>query len=316
MSDREQLQKQISELLKFDPNSVARTEQLGELSFKPLVPVFTDMQRLVKQVASSDLDGLPDEWINLIVGQFGQFDKAIKEVADFTVGGAGDPAARRSEVISFVKQTAANMFLKLPAVISYGLASAHNRDFGQLAAKKAEVDELARRLTDLLAKGQEERGKITVSQHAQHFRSEAWLHAFLSVVWALVVIGLALATIWYAVTHVAVVGGTGMTLPDVLARILPKLIVVSVLSSATVFVAKNFRASQHNFVVNRHRMRALSTFDAFVDASDVQTKQAVLLQAAGAIFAPQSSGFGGPDSDGGGQPNMIEIVKIANQTKP
>jgi hypothetical protein len=54
----------------------------------------------------------------------------------------------------------------------------------------------------------------------------------------------------------------------------------------------------HNQVINRHRQTALTTFQAFVGStSDLQVKNAVLLQATQAIFLPQPSGYLKADND-------------------
>jgi hypothetical protein len=59
-----------------------------------------------------------------------------------------------------------------------------------------------------------------------------------------------------------------------------------------IWSAKNFTASVHNFVVNRHRRNALASFQTFVEgASKPEIKDAVLIQATHAIFMPQDSGY-------------------------
>lgn len=88
-----------------------------------------------------------------------------------------------------------------------------------------------------------------------------------------------------------------MALPDPAAIVLiqhsiPRLIVVSVLTYGLVWSARNYAASQHNYVVNRHRRNALASFQTFVEgASDKEIKDAVLLEATHSIFTPQDSGF-------------------------
>jgi hypothetical protein len=64
------------------------------------------------------------------------------------------------------------------------------------------------------------------------------------------------------------------------------LVVLSVFYFAMVATSRNYRAHQHNWTVNKHRQNASSTFETFVKATtDDQTKNAVLLYAAQAIFA-------------------------------
>ena len=71
-----------------------------------------------------------------------------------------------------------------------------------------------------------------------------------------------------------------------------------------------YRAHRHNFVINRHRLNALSTFEAFAKATDdQQIKNAVLLQATQCIFGPQPTGYISGESESEGYPQILEIVR-------
>jgi len=67
----------------------------------------------------------------------------------------------------------------------------------------------------------------------------------------------------------------------------------------------------HNFVVNKHRQNALSTFQAFSEATinDPDTKNAILLQATQCIFSPQPSGFINKENEQENSNKIIEIFK-------
>lgn len=89
-----------------------------------------------------------------------------------------------------------------------------------------------------------------------------------------------------------------------------KLIVFSVLFSAVVWTGKMYRAHRHNYVINRHRLNALSTFEAFAKATDdQQIKNAVLLQATQCIFGPQPTGYISGENESEGYPQILEIVR-------
>ncbi len=74
--------------------------------------------------------------------------------------------------------------------------------------------------------------------------------------------------------------------------ILVKALAISFGSYVAIFCLRMFRAESHLCVVNEHRERALLTFQAFVEGtSDSGTKDAVLLEATRAIFAPGVTGM-------------------------
>jgi hypothetical protein len=95
-----------------------------------------------------------------------------------------------------------------------------------------------------------------------------------------------------------------------------RVIVISILSTAILFCVRNYSAARHNFVINRHRQNALSTFETFVKASrDDQTKDAVLLQATRSIFTPQVSGYLKTETEAPSPNQIIEIMRNLTSSK-
>lgn len=87
----------------------------------------------------------------------------------------------------------------------------------------------------------------------------------------------------------------------------PRLFVVVVGFFALRFGTQNYRASWHNFIVNKHRQLALDTFETFVAATqDPATKQAVLLEATKTIFSATQTGFIPNESDADSTAKVIE----------
>ena len=86
--------------------------------------------------------------------------------------------------------------------------------------------------------------------------------------------------------------------------------IFSILSYIVVWSGKIYKAHKHNYVVNRHRQNALSSFETFIKAtSDDATKNAVLIQATQSIFVPQHTGYIGYESDILSSPQILEIIK-------
>ena len=89
-----------------------------------------------------------------------------------------------------------------------------------------------------------------------------------------------------------------------------KIIILSILLSAAVWTGRVYKTHRHNFVINRHRRNALSTFQTFVTGTaDPQTKNAVLLQATTCIFGPQNTGYISQEKEADGYPQILEIVR-------
>jgi hypothetical protein len=91
-------------------------------------------------------------------------------------------------------------------------------------------------------------------------------------------------------------------------KLVPHLILITLLSTALIFCIRNFSAMMHNLIVNRHRQTSLTTFEIFVPGtSDPVTKNSVLMQSTQAIFAPQPSGYLKTDQE---MPQMNQVTEI------
>ncbi len=92
-----------------------------------------------------------------------------------------------------------------------------------------------------------------------------------------------------------------------------KIAFAFVLLFGLLWSSRNYSASRHNEVVNRHRMNALRSFETFAKAAtDDQTKNAVLIQATQAIFAPQATGYVKTDGDNSSSSPIIELIRTAS----
>ena len=73
---------------------------------------------------------------------------------------------------------------------------------------------------------------------------------------------------------------------------------------------KNYRAQAHNYIINKNKQNALSTFETFVKATNnEEIRNAVLLQTTKAIFSNPKSGYLKEDGSDDEPTQIIEIVK-------
>jgi hypothetical protein len=156
-----------------------------------------------------------------------------------------------------------------------------------------------------------------VSQTSKYFHDEASEHLKTSFLWLgatglsilLLVLFSLLGTslLTYLGNPQPLAGAEGVEHIRYLAQ---KGLIVFCLIFALILSAKNYGAARHNYVVNKHRNNALSSFQAFAaSATDDQTKSAVLIQATQSIFSPQASGYVKTDGDNSPQTPVIEILR-------
>ncbi len=181
------------------------------------------------------------------------------------------------------------------------------------------LDSLTQRVEQILDQTEDASEKVKtlayeagIEFHATHFATEAKWSRMASYVWLTAVILLAGATAWYAQVELV---RAFEQLPDTASNrsiaqfIVVRLIIVFVLTFAVSFCSRNYSASRHNFVVNRHRQNSLSSFQTFKGATTSDdVRDAVLMEATRSIFAPQSSGYvkGVTEPQAGGP--LVEIL--------
>jgi len=157
--------------------------------------------------------------------------------------------------------------------------------------------------------------EVGVAQHAIHFKDEAEANAASAKTWLKVTAVSAVLTLAFGVSSLIfiVTRTPEFTATQSVQLAIAKIIIFSVLVTATLWSGRTYRAARHNYVVNKHRQNALSTFETFAKAAtDDATKSAVLLQATNCIFSAQQTGYiSQEESEGGGYPHILEIVRKA-----
>ena len=91
---------------------------------------------------------------------------------------------------------------------------------------------------------------------------------------------------------------------------LPRFTGLVVLFYGLTICSRNYRAQAHNYIINKNKQNALSTFETFVNASsNEEIRNAVLLQTTKAIFSNPQSGYLKEDGSSDDSAHIIEIIK-------
>ncbi len=334
VQERQALKSVLDQLNAIEPDSLVRTEVLGkELSFEAGLPVFRRTLALFHDLSECNLDGAPYETLSQMTSQAKQALTSFQQIRNFSIQqNPSNPAAARDSLINQLRDQWNSCYTAITPHISYAVR--HGTDFAALereargslsllkefaATQRTEADKMLAEMKGALEKVRQAAAEAGVAQHAVHFKQEADAHRQGAFAWMAVTVTFAVVAAWYAVHSLA--GQLHSIPPDatlagVAPLVLPRIVVISVFFFGLAWGAKNYAASRHNFVINRHRQNALSTFETFVKASsDEQTKNAVLLQATQSIFALQSSGYLKGESEAPQGNQVIELVRNVTGTK-
>jgi hypothetical protein len=334
MATFEEEQQQLQELRKvldalnaIDPESLVRTNDLGkDLNFEAGLPVFRRTLGLFRDLSECNLDSVPFETLNQLRSLATQVLSYFQQIQKFSLAQhPQNPVQARDSLIQQLRDQWHSYYTTVTPHISYAIRRGTDFDSlerearGTLALQKqlasefrTEKDKILAEMQGALERVRQAAAEAGVAQHAIHFKSEAEFHEKQSLYWLGATIFFALATIAYALWSLGpeLNDLSAATIPRAIQLVVPRLVVIFVLTFGFVWSARNFAASRHNFVVNRHRQNALSSFETFVKgAGDPQTKDAVLLQATQSIFAPQDSGFVRSENSPNPGSQIVEVVR-------
>lgn len=298
----------LKRIQEFDSQSLPRVERLGEdFNFTSAVPPAEKLIGLFKQFPEQFLDDLPNDQLNVLRSNadstFSMFDQILKFDAK-----AADAYGSRQSLISSVENHYVTVFNAISPLIAY--AGTRSRDFSTIeaqgrAAIQAAKDQADQSLSDL--KIQHEEGKRMlddirriaaeqgVSQQSSYFKAESETHDVAANKWQWLTIYLAIGLTVYVALSIFLHKWSVLSPANTYEAIqltASKLLIFAVIAFLLVLSARNFIASKHNAIVNRHRYNALLTFKALVDAATTpENRDIVLNHAAACIYSPQETGY-------------------------
>ncbi|SRR6266851_2838502 len=324
---RSQLKGILNELGAINPAALVRDKELGPgLNFEPGVIFFSRTLRLFRALGEADLQDISFQKITQIMQFATEARDQFRRITEFSLQKyPNNPIGTRDEFITQIRDRYDAVFEILAPTVAFTIRKGTDFERLEEQAKTAlkRIDTISGDQEQALQKARsnaeqlvEEVRRIAqesgVSQHAIYFKKEADDHQTSANSWLKATTSLALATTLLGVLFVVLYlyRVADLTPTQNLQVLIPKILVFSVLFSATVWAGRTYRAHRHNAVINRHRQNALSTFQTFAKAaSDDQTKNAVLLQATQCIFSPQQTGYVSGEMESGGAPQVLEIVR-------
>lgn len=335
---REKLQHTLGELNKIKPESLVRKDVLGkDLSFEAGLPVFQRTLELYKSLSECNLDDVPYETLGQLVSIADQALQYFQQILTFSIQQhPSNPASVRDQLITQLRDAWHSYFTHITPQIAYAIRRGSDFDSlerearGSLVLMKEIIAEQRTTQEKTMADMQGALEKVRlaaaeagVAQHAIHFKQEADSYVGESRKWLVTAGSSAGLTMLYGIftgyydtqLHKAAADAAQSVAP-LIPLVLSRVIIFSVLSYAMIWSIRNYSASRHNFVINRHRQNALSTFETFVkSASDVQTKDAVLVQTTQSIFLPQTSGYARGEGDSKPNSQIVEVVRSLTGSK-
>ncbi|MEZ0150395.1 MAG: hypothetical protein AB9Q19_13945 [Candidatus Reddybacter sp.] len=311
----------------FDVEQLPRVEHLGKaLNFSTAVDPAKRLISLYRRLSTTALEDFPEAVLNQVIAQCDSDFQKFDQIISFEPSEHQTPNTVRDSYVTAIENAYDPAFTILSPFISYSLH--RSADFqrldtdarstfqqikdqagiiqGSLEQQKEDAEGILKDIRDTAA----EQG---VTQQAIYFQTESSDHNTDADKWELRTVGVAIVLGAFAVASIFLHKWSWLAPADgyeTAQFITSKLLVFGVLTYLLILSAKNYLNHKHNSIVNKHRQNALMTYKAMVDATDDPgSREAILIQAAGCIFNPQTTGYTqGNESPAVSGKSMVEIL--------
>jgi len=310
-----------------DPDKLSLPE-LKTLSLNDARPLLEDLCHIFRQCSLLDASKFGDRTLDVIATRLGNASAIVNGIHEYAHN-QGQTERSRDNQLRAIDELISNCYSDLVPILAYSFREQSDIEYIATKLQNAQLEasrELVAKLQEELARAQEIRHEIEslqpviaeiarqagVSTFAGNFQTEADAHSSSSDKWLRWTVILAVGTVVAGAssTYLYFKYLPSLTSGQSIQLGVSKLVVLSILVSATFWVGKTYRAHVHNSVVNRHRQNALSTFLAFAKATlDESTRNAILIQATQCIFNHQPTGYITSDTEGSHVSQVLEIVR-------
>ena len=347
------LKERVAPFSKVNTEQFVQREKLGEvLSFEPARPVIDHVIELFRRLGSCSFEPIPYQLIDQCAAHAEQATNILTAILNFSPT-AGNPESARNDLISSLEQNYNTWFTSVSQILvaqpsesplDYKTLTEQTKlalqaqvdalddirrsreegksrleaDLEQI--RKSASEEGSKKLHEIeeaLSRVRQLASEAGVSQHAGAFDDESKRHSGQSYVWLAAMFGFGVLLLLYAFGRI-VVGYDDSPNNQIwtynwFRSISERVTLLVVLVFGLIWCARNYAASKHNEVVNRHRSNALRSFETFAKATnDESTKNAVLIQATQSIFAPQTTGYVKADGENQATTPIIELIRGAS----
>ena len=321
---RTQFDTNLSTIKKFNAKDLIRRDELGsELNFADAETDFETAINLFKGLAEIDIMRVPESIIRDLNNEMSTFINSIEQIKSFS--SMQGPDVRQSLIDNITNNYNNSWFKTISPIVAYCTKAGTDYESLQRQAHEAlenikkeheqakqEIEETQKYIMALKEAVQKAAKSVGVTNHTVNFQEAANMFEKSRDKWFWWIIALSIVIMAYSSI-------TFWWCPVVLEEpylykfaqaILPRFTGLIVLFYILITCGNNYRAQAHNYIINKNKQNALSTFETFVKATNnEEIRNAVLLQTTKAIFSNPKSGYLKEDGSDDEPTQIIEIVK-------
>jgi hypothetical protein len=319
----------LKKIVSFGGDVLYREKELGAMNFREAGPQIDRLVEFYREINEADLTLLPYKIIGKLVNQAASLVTLLDRIAGFRLTDS-NASQTRTQLINELEQANDTQFTALAPIVAFLRTSASEQQKlsrtltnyvveaqKNIESLKVEGENFKRKAESTLKAIETASAEAGISKNSLHFERQAAEHK-------------SAAKLWLCLSILSIVSGFGVVyilfvekkpelatfaVSQTIFAVTSRLLTVSIVYTAIYSSIKNYATNRHNYIVNRHRQNALSTFQTFVEAagSEKDVRNTILVQASQSIFVPQTTGYT-EVNDGGQMINPVEVVKqVINQ---
>ncbi len=322
-----QLKGLINSVAAYKDKELSRRGDWGSINFDEVSSDLKTVISLAAALGDMPIQYLSDSTARGIINVINELVPRLDALNKFSIT-EGDPNSRRANLISQIHQSCDQFYSQVGMWIPFlayqkgdvsenikrltnTITETENKaaeGLARIAKKEKDVDEIVTRTREASA-------EAGVAVFTEDFQAESDRSSSAATKWLWTTGLLAVATILVPVFAYFCEDYSGVEKMQLISKLASKIVVISVLFTATMWCGRIYKSLRHLSILNRHRAIGIKTFRAFsAAAADERTKDAVLLETTHSIFSNSPTGLI-HDSNSDQEPNIIQIAgKVMENT--
>jgi len=321
----EELKTALATALDFYKRDLEQRSEWGEITFTDAQNDLKRSKQMLDELNILPVDQLPEDVLTQIIGQVNAFTTAIGGIDSYTIKQA-NPEVQSKSLMTTLKAKADSMYKIITPHIPYlaymrGDVASNIQKLSETLSQasnivektKDDMDDKKEQVDQILSDVKAESAKVGVAGFTDEFNSESVKLNTEANKWLKYTSGFACTSLLFAIAGLAMslcFPATDST--QVLQISISKLLIISILATATLWCGKVYKALKHQSSNQRHRALGLMSLKSLINAAhEPQVKDAVLLEVTKSIYGQTSTGYiqeKQADSNSGSV-KVVEVVK-------
>jgi transposase-like protein len=316
--------KLIEECLQTTTADLIHSSDWGSFNFEDIEAEVNKLFQMLNHFKTLPIELLPKVELNKLVIGLEEPNIILEQIRTFSIE-QQNPKGIRYQLASRIKTAIDNFYTIAHLWIPY-LAyqkgdvqknieelnvSVKNASF-ILDKTKKDVQTKKEEIDNIVFTAKEAAASVGVNHFSTNFEKEAKIHKTNAAKWLWTTAILAGSTLLSTIIiYFAFPIVDNATMAQIVQVLSTKIILISILFTATLWAGKMYKATIHQMIMNKHRSNSLKTFQTFTKASnDITTRDAVLMETTKSIFSIIPSGYIDNERSGAtNSTNIIEVIK-------